>query len=104
MQRKRNTPVIVRQGLAQTAALLCLLLMAFVALIGPSGVMAWGENQHLLQQRRTELQGLLLQRDELKNRVSLLDPRHADADLAGELLRRDLNVAHPDELVLQIHP
>ena len=104
MRSKRNQPVFVRQGFAQGAALLCLLMMAFAGLVGPSGIMAWGENQHLLQQDKAELQRLVAQRDQLKNRVALLDPRHADADLAGELLRRDLNVAHPDELVLQIHP
>jgi hypothetical protein len=32
----------------------------------------------------------------------LLDPRHADSDLAGELLRRNLNVVHPDEMVMLI--
>jgi len=30
----------------------------------------------------------------------LLDPRHADPDLTGELLRSNLNVIHPDEMVL----
>ena len=39
----------------------------------------------------------------VSNRVALLDPRHADADLAGELLRRNLNVAHPDEMVMLLN-
>ncbi|OYZ43953.1 MAG: septum formation initiator, partial [Novosphingobium sp. 16-62-11] len=30
------------------------------------------------------------------------DPRHADPDLVGELLRSNLNVAHPDELVIPV--
>jgi hypothetical protein len=32
-----------------------------------------------------------------------LDPRHADPDLAGELLRSNLNVVHPDEMVMLLN-
>jgi hypothetical protein len=39
----------------------------------------------------------------LRNRVALLDPRHVDPDLAGELLRKNLNVAHPDEVIMVVH-
>jgi len=38
----------------------------------------------------------------MKNRVALLDPRHADPDLTGELLRSNLNVVHPDEMVMML--
>ena len=34
--------------------------------------------------------------------VGLLDPRAVDPDLSTELLRRDLNVAHPDEYILDL--
>lgn len=78
----------------------CLLLMGGFAIFGPSGVLAWGENQRLLAQRNTELAKLSTERDELRNRVALLDPRHADPDLTGELLRSNLNVVHPDEMVM----
>lgn len=54
----------------------------------------------MLEQRQQEVAQLNAQRDELKNRVALLDPRHADPDLAGELLRSNLNVVHPDEMVM----
>ena len=38
----------------------------------------------------------------LRNRKDLVDPRHMDPDLAGELLRSKLNVAHPDEVVMLV--
>ena len=60
------------------------------------------ENQRLLGERREEVKQLTQERDELRNRVSLLDPRHMDPDLTGELLRSNLNVAHPDEMVMLI--
>jgi cell division protein FtsB len=53
--------------------------------------------------RQAELVRLRAERDQLKNRVGLLDPRHVDPDLAGELMRRDLNVVHPDEVVMLLH-
>lgn len=84
----------------QGLALAGLLVMGGIALAGPSGLLAWGENQQLLEQRRAELAQLNRERDELRNRVDLLDPNHADPDLAGELVRDRLNVAHPDEMVM----
>jgi cell division protein FtsB len=81
-------------------ALACLLLFAGIAIAGPSGVLAWGENRRLLEQRQQQVMRLTAERDELQNRVDHLDPRHVDPDLAGELVRRDLNVVHPDEMVM----
>ncbi|WP_327194342.1 septum formation initiator [Novosphingobium mangrovi (ex Hu et al. 2023)] len=77
-----------------------LLLMGAFAVAGPSGLLAWGENQRVLEQRRTSLADLQDKRDRLRNRVNLLAPDHVDPDLAGELLRSNLNVARPDEKVL----
>lgn len=100
MRNKRRPPKFARESLVQGLALASLLMMGAWALFGPSGVLAWGENQRLLGDRQKELTQVKAQRDELKNRVALLDPRHADPDLAGELLRSNLNVVHPDEIVM----
>jgi cell division protein FtsB len=89
-----------REALNQNLALVALLAIGGFAVAGPTGVLAWSENNRLLQQREHELAELAVRRDELRNRVALLDPRHADPDLVGELLRKNLNVAHPDEIVI----
>ena len=102
MKHVRTQPVFAREGFVQLVALGCLLLMGGLVLVGPSGLLAWSENLNLLEQRQKEAQQLSAQRDELRNRVALLDPRHADPDLAGELLRSNLNVVHPDEMVMLI--
>lgn len=81
-------------------ALAFLLFLGAMVLFGPSGMLAWSENSQLLAQRHKELAQLRLERDELRNRVALLDPRNVDPDMAGELLRKDLNVVHPDEMVM----
>ncbi len=86
--------------MTQGFALAALLLMGALAIAGPSGILAWSENQRLLEQRRAQAAGLEGQTQALRNRVELLDPRDVDPDLAGQLLRDRLNVAHPDEMVI----
>lgn len=100
MKKHRSEPKLARESLTQGIALICLLVLGGVAIAGPSGVLAWSENQRLLGERQAEVKLLSVQRDELRNRVALLDPRHADPDLTGELLRSNLNVVHPDEMVM----
>ena len=90
-------------GMTQGLALGCLLLLGGMAIAGPSGLLAWSENNRVLAQHQAELKQLRAQRDDLENRVALLDPRHADPDLAGELLRSNLNVIHPDEMVMLLN-
>jgi cell division protein FtsB len=99
----RTDPKLPRQSLSQGMALVCLLVLGGLALLGPSGLLAWSENQRLLEQRRQEIKTLVVERDLLRNRVALLNPRDTDADLAGELLRKDLNVVHPDEVMLLLN-
>ncbi|QCI92570.1 septum formation initiator family protein [Novosphingobium sp. EMRT-2] len=100
MKRRRHILRLPKESLTQTAALLALLFLGAMGLAGPSGLLAWSENARMLEQRQKEVAQLTAERDHLRNRVNLLDPRHADPDLVGELLRSNLNVAHPDELVI----
>ena len=89
--------------MTQGVALAFLLLLGAIAIAGPSGILSWGEHRRLLEQRQGEIVQLAAERDEIRNRVALLDPRHADPDLAGELLRSNLNVVHPDEMVMLLN-
>ena len=100
MRGHRSEVIVARDSLTQAIALVCLLFMGATVLAGPSGLLAWSENNRLLAEHQRELQVLAVQRDELRNRVALLDPRQVDPDMAGELLRSNLNVVHPDEMVM----
>ena len=102
MHSRRPTPRYVREKIKKGAGWAVLALLAGVSLAGPSGVLAWGDNARMLEQRQIQVAQLQVERDELRNRVNLLDPRHTDPDLAGELVRRNLNVVHPDEMVMLI--
>lgn len=99
---RRDEPKVARRGLTQGLALAILVILGVIAVAGPSGLMAWGENNRQLRERQEEVKRLAAERDELRNRVALLNPDHADPDLAGELLRRNLNVVHPDEMVMML--
>ena len=95
---------MVREKLARFGALGVLLVLAGLALAGPYGLLAWGENIALLEQREERIGTLKADRAELRNLVTQLDPDHVDPDLATELVRRNLNVAHPDVYVLELQP
>ncbi len=88
----------VRQGLA----LGVLLILAALAIAGPTGLLAWNEKASLLQQRQAQIVKLTHHRNELRNLVDGLDPEAADPDLVGELLRKNMNVVHQDEVVITI--
>jgi cell division protein FtsB len=90
--------------LARGIALAVLLILGAMAILGPSGLLAWGDNLRLLDERRAQIASLTHQRNELKLQVDALNPNHADADFAGELIREKLNVLHPDEVVILLKP
>jgi cell division protein FtsB len=93
---------VIKEKVARFGALGFLLVLGGLTFVGPYGVLAWGENLALLQQRQERIDKLKAERDELENLVDRLDPNHVDPDLATELLRRNLNVAHPDEYVIEL--
>lgn len=73
------------------------------AVAGPNGLLAWGGYNRDLQERKIELAKLEAERDRLRHRSSLLDPRKADPDLAEELTRRDLGLVRPDEVIVPLN-
>lgn len=91
-----------KQAIAPGISLVALLVIAAYALLGPTGVLAWGDYRQRLEVQKVELTRLHEQRDALRNRVRLLDPRAVDPDLVSELVRRELNVAHPDEIIVPL--
>ena len=91
-----------REHVKQAIALAVLVVLTVAAIAGPTGLLAWAENAEALEQRKVRIAVLTEQRDALKNRVELLDPEGADPDLVSELVREDLGVIHPDEIVITL--
>ena len=92
----------MRDKMIQMMALCWLLLLGGMAAVGPYGVLSWGEHLAARDQHEERIAGLQEERARLENRVKLLDPNHADPDLVSELMRQNLNVAHPDEYVMEL--
>lgn len=89
-----------KEHMKQAFALLLLVVLTVGAIAGPTGLLSWAENEKMLDQRLGRIAMLTENRDALKNRVELLDPNGADPDLVSELVREDLGVIHPDEIVI----
>lgn len=94
--------ILFSSALGPAIAVLLLLMLAGYAVLGPNGIFAWGDYSRELRDRRAELRVVQAERARVANRVKLLDPRHVDPDMADELIRKELNVAHPDEVVVPL--
>ena len=71
--------------------------------LGSNGVLAWGDYSRQLRDAKAELKIVQLHRQELRNRVDLLNPRRVDPDLSDELIRRQLGVIHHDEVIVPLN-
>jgi len=84
---------------------MCILLIGYFvshAITGPTGVIAWKD----YKVQRSELQSQAIASAEaragLDRKVKLLDPRRVDPDLADQLVRENLNVVKPDEVIVRL--
>ena len=94
-------------GMIRRAALPALMLIiigsfAGHAVAGPNGLLAWGGYHRDLAARRAELASLQTERDRLKHRSALLNPKSADPDLGEEMIRKDLGLIRPDEVIVPL--
>ena len=102
MKRGKKNSHYVKSVIGPGIALIALLVIASYALLGPTGIIAWTDYRAALNERKIELAQLKKERDALRNRQRLLDRDNVDPDLAGELMRKDLNVVAPDEVVVPL--
>ncbi len=72
------------------------------AVLGPNGVLAYGDYTRQIARKQAEFAALDKQRAVLRNHVALVDPRHADPDMVDDLVRKQLNVMHPDEVSIPL--
>ena len=72
------------------------------AIAGPNGIMAWGGYHRALKERQAELGQIEQERARLKHHSRLLDPNKADPDMADELVRKDLGLVCPDEVIIPL--
>lgn len=102
MAKSKTFWINLRAAAAPAAALIIVAFFGGYALFGPNGALAWGDYSRQLKQREAQLVRVEKARSELANRVALLDPRQADRDLADELVRRDLGLVQPGEVIIPL--
>lgn len=102
MNRARNTAQLVRSAAGPALALLIIGYFAASAITGSNGLLALGDYRHALGIRSAELRALQSERAQLAHNVRLLDRRRVDPDMADELVRRDLGLARPDEVIIPL--
>jgi len=94
--------MILRRAGPPALALIVMTFFCGYALMGPNGILAYGDYKRQYAQRLAAYALLDQRRAVLKNRVALLDPGHADPDIVDELVRKKLNVTHPDEVIVPL--
>jgi cell division protein FtsB len=102
MAMGRNTFETIKRAALPALAILIIANFMGYAVVGSNGVMSWGDYRRLKTERQVELAGLNEERARLAHRADLLDPKRADPDLADEMIRRDLGLIRPDEVIIPL--
>jgi cell division protein FtsB len=102
MRGKKPIFQLIRRAAMPALALIVVGTFAGHAIAGPNGILAWGGYHRALVERKAELAQLDTERSQLRHRSNLLDPRKADPDMADELVRKDLGLVRPDEVIVPL--
>ncbi len=94
---------LIRRSAIPALALIVVGTFAGHAVAGPNGILAWGGYHRALKERQAELAELRQEQAQLRHRSQLLDPRKADPDMADELVRKDLGLVRPDEVIVPLN-
>jgi cell division protein FtsB len=100
MTAGRNPLVLIRRAAWPAAGCLVIAYFLGAAIVGENGVLAWGDYRRAKTVEATRLAQLEGERARLAHRSQLLDPAHADPDLAEELVRHELGLVRPDEVII----
>ena len=96
----RNSLEIIRRAALPALALLIIANFLGYAIVGANGILSWGDYRRQKEVKLVELAQLRSEQVRLAHRAALLDPRNADPDLADEMVRKELGLVRPDEVVV----
>ena len=94
---------LIRRVALPAVAVIIVGTFAGHAVAGQNGLLAWGGYHRALKERQAELAQLEQERAQLRHRSQLLDPNKADPDMADELVRKDLGLVRPDEVIVPLN-
>lgn len=102
MTNTNNAILLIRRAFFPALAILVIANFAGYAVLGSNGILQWGDYRRMKAERSVQLAALQEERDRLAHRATLLDPRKADPDLAEEMVRTELGLVRPDEVIITI--
>ncbi|MFM7027324.1 MAG: FtsB family cell division protein [Chakrabartia sp.] len=103
MKQARHLWNMLRTAATPALAFIVVAFFGGYALFGANGLLAGFEYRHQIEQRSQKLAELRREKAVIANRVALLDPKKANPDLVDELVRRELGLAHPDEIIIPLN-
>jgi cell division protein FtsB len=102
IETTRNSFELIKRAALPALAVLIIANFLGYAVLGSNGIFSWGDYRRLKAERVVELALLNDERARLQHRAKLLDPRNADPDLADEMVRSELGLVRPDEVIIPI--
>jgi cell division protein FtsB len=98
----KNTFAMIRRAALPALAVLIIANFLGYAVVGSNGILSWGDYRRTKAEKAVELTRLEEEKVRLAHRAVLLDPRNADPDLADEMVRSELGLIRPDEVIINI--
>src|SRR4028119_1399623 len=98
----KNSIGVIRRAALPALAVLIISNFLGYAVVGSNGILSWGDYRRLKAEKAVELAQLEEEKVRLAHRAKLLDPRRADPDLADEMVRSQLGLVRPDEVIIEI--
>jgi cell division protein FtsB len=98
----RSPLALMRRAALPALGVLIIANFLGYAIVGANGVLSWGDYRRLKTERAVQLARLEAERARLAQRSRLLDPRRTDPDLAEELVRAQLGLVRPDEVIIEL--
>ena len=98
----RNPVSLLRRAALPALAFLIIANFLGYAVVGDNGVLSWGDYRRQKAERQVVLARLEAERARLEHRADLLDPRNADPDLVEEMVRSQMGLVRPDEVIVPL--
>src|SRR5215212_6685367 len=98
----RNTFETIRRAALPALAILIIANFLGYAIMGANGILSWGDYRRQKSERLVQLAELNAEKMRLAHRSALLDPQRADPDLADELVRKELGLVGPNEVIIPL--
>jgi cell division protein FtsB len=98
----KNPLLVIKRAALPALAVLIIANFLGYAVVGSNGILSWGDYRRAKAERAVELAALKEEKARLAHRAKLLDPRRADPDLADEMVRGELGLVRPDEVIINI--